>query len=113
MSQVVISSTDDSSAWDDDNSVTINIIYSYWSDNTWYYVSGNMKLLGASGGTWMSPGMGDTAIPFKDRGKSLVFSLARQRGFPRFNPFANLPKGTQGLVMGGPSDMNPWTLTAP
>jgi hypothetical protein len=113
MSQIVISTTDDPNAWDNDNSVTINVIYSYIYANTWSYSSGNMSIIGTNVGVWPSPGVGDTIIPFQNNSSGLVFSLGRTSAFPRFNSFASLPANTQGIAMGTNPDNTTWTLIAP
>ena len=77
MAQIVISSTSDSTAWDSDNSVTINTAWSAFSDNTWSYSSGNMQLAGGNGGTWLGAGLGDSTIPFLDRSGNSAFGLSR------------------------------------
>jgi hypothetical protein len=113
MAQIVISSTTDSSAWDDDNSVTINTAWSAFSANTWAYVSGDMSLVGGNGGTWLGAGLGDATIPFLNRSGNAAFGLSKSSGsFPMGNAFSSIPLGTQGIVMGGPADGDSWTLTA-
>ena len=113
MAQIVISSTSDSSAWDDDNSVTINTVWHAFSANTWAYSSGNMSLLGDNGGTWLGAGLGDATIPFVNRNGGNPFGLSKSSGtFPMGNAFASIPVGTQGIVMGGPAEGDSWTLVA-
>lgn len=113
MAQIVISSTSDSSAWDDDNSVTINSAWNAWSSNTWAYSAGNMNLAGDNGGTWLGAGFGDATIPFLNRSGSGAFGLSKSSGsFSMGNAFASLPVGTQGIVTGGPADGDTWTLVA-
>ncbi len=113
MAQIVISSTTDSSAWDDDNSVTLTTTWSSWSTNTWSYSSGDMSLLGTNGGAWLGAGLFDASIAFLNRSGNTAFGLSKSSGsFPMGNAFSSMRVGTQGIVTGGPADGYSWTLVA-